>query len=184
MDKATMSNRSTVSTKETTPFRRMAKFSTRQKNRILGGVCSLLLLFSPYLFYLYEVAPADSDMWELGFITIHAGGFKSVQIMCHAAISKLFPFLLLSMAYFNLGQWWKYFFMVPIGMFLYQFLGVINYQSSYIDDFDFYLSLPILVPLLALIMYLDRKLKLYALKSDLQDFVQKEINRLTNTNKK
>lgn len=71
--------------------------------------------------------------------------------------------------------------MVPIAMFLYQFIGVVNYQQTYIDHFNFRKSVPITLPCLLFIFFIDRKLKLYALKSDLKEYIENEIEKVTNT---
>ncbi|WP_206073994.1 hypothetical protein [Marixanthomonas spongiae] len=58
-------------------------------------------------------------------------------------------------------------------MFLFQLAGVINYKEGYIDEFDFWYSLPIIVPILVLLVYISY---VAHKKSGKDDELKKEVD--------
>jgi len=58
-------------------------------------------------------------------------------------------------------------------MFLFQLSGVINYKEGYIDEFDFWYSLPIILPILILLIYISY---IAGKKSSNDDGLKKEVD--------
>lgn len=148
--------------------------------QILKGVAvSLILIATPFLFYIYKYAPSDATKWETLFGTIESGGFYSVQIYMHALFTKL-TFVLLTGIWFLTSQnWWKYAILVPFTMFLFQLSGVINDKLSYIDEFDFWYSLPVVLPIVFFMIYLSLILsKKITSTVNLKDDVDKELKNI------
>ena len=139
------------STKTNTRFRQ-----TDRKRSIISGVfVSILLTATPFLFYIYTFAPNEGKEWETVFGTIEANGFNHVKSFVHAVFTK-FTFILLTTIWFLTSKnWWKFAILVPLIMFLFQFLGVLNYELEYIDEFDFWYSLPIILPILFFLIYIS-----------------------------
>ncbi len=48
----------------------------RKKKLSIGVSIASILILSPFAFYLYKYAPADSKEWKVFFFTIHSGGFN------------------------------------------------------------------------------------------------------------
>ena len=141
---------SSKSTKTNTKFRQTG----RKKSLLIGVFLSLLLIATPFLFYVYKYAPAEKE-WDTIFGTIRANGFINVQNYMHAVFTK-FTFIMLTTIWFlTSNNWWKYAILVPLVMFLFQFLGVLNYELEYIDEFDFWYSLPIILPILFFLIYIS-----------------------------
>ena len=64
-------------------------------------------------------------------------------------------------------------------MFLFQFLGVLNYELEYIDEFDFWYSLPVIVPILYFLIYISLIIsKNQSDSSDLKTEVDDEIKKM------
>jgi hypothetical protein len=143
----------------------------------IGVAISLLLIATPFLFYIYTIAPRDSKEWDTIFGTIEAGNFKSVQTFMHALFTKI-TFVLLTLIWFlTADNWWKYAILVPLTMFLFQFLGVISSKLQFIDEFDFWYSLPFIVPILAFLIYISFRIsKKTDRSSELKNDVKEEIN--------
>jgi len=144
-----MSNKLTKKTIKSQPT------DKRTKKLISGVVLSLLLVTTPFLFYLYKFAPSDSTTWETPIGTIGSAGFYSVQVFMHALFTKITFVLLTAIWFLTSRNWWKYAILVPLTMFLFQLFGVINDTLQYIDEFDFWYSLPIIIPILFLLVYLS-----------------------------
>jgi magnesium-transporting ATPase (P-type) len=156
------------STRTNTKFRQ----TDRKISIIKGVLLSAILVATPFLFYMYKFAPADSNEWHTFFGTVESGGFNNVQIYVHAAITKLTFVLLTGIWFLTSKNWWKYAILVPFTMFLFQFSGVINYKIQYIDEFDFWYSLPIVMPILLFLVYISYRI---SKKSDNQSTLEKDV---------
>ena len=139
---------------------------------------TILLILSPFLFYLYRLAPQNSEMWETSLFTINSGGFSSVQSFIHALFTKFLFVLLLSIWFLTAKYWWKFAILVPLTMFLFQLSGVLNQKIQYIDEYDFWYSLPIVIPLIALLFWFSRKLRFYTTALDIRAQIDKELDSL------
>ena len=168
-----MSNKSI---KTNTKFRQTA----RKRNLISGLLLTFLLIATPFLFYIYKYAPSDSKEWDTIVGTIKASGFSNAQAYMHALFTK-FTFIMLTGIWFlTSNNWWKYAILVPFTMFLFQFIGVLNYELQYIDEFDFWYSLPIIIPILIFLIYISMRLSRNPDDSaDLMEEVEDEIKKIT-----
>ncbi|MFT4669140.1 MAG: hypothetical protein ACI9M9_000062 [Flavobacteriaceae bacterium] len=165
---------SSNSTKTNTKFHQ----TDRKKSLLTGVFLSLLIIATPFLFYIYKYAP-DAKEWDTIFGTIRASGFSNVQTYMHAVFTK-FTFILLTTIWFLTSKnWWKYAILVPLVMFLFQFIGVLNYELQYIDEVDFWYSLPIILPILIFLIYISYRIsKNESYSSDLMTEVDDEIKKL------
>jgi hypothetical protein len=140
---------------------------------------SLFLTATPFLFYIYKYAPADSKEWDTFFGSIHSGGFGSVQAYMHALFTKITFVSLTGIWFLTSNNWWKYAIMVPLTMFLFQLSGVINYKIQYIDEFDFWYSLPAILPILFFLIYISYRISKGSISSgDLKRDVDEEIKKI------
>lgn len=137
----------------------MKSRQTGKRVSILSGVLlSLILVATPFLFYLYRLAPAESNEWETIFGTIRSGGFNSVQGFIYTLFTKAILVLLTGIWFVTSNNWWKYAILVPFTMFLFQFIGVLNHEIKYLDEFDFWYSLPLIIPILLFVIYISYRL--------------------------
>ncbi|MAZ72368.1 MAG: hypothetical protein CMC70_04390 [Flavobacteriaceae bacterium] len=128
----------------------------RKKAFISGVLLSLTLTATPFLFYIYKYAPAESgETWETAFGTIEAGNFGNVQAYMHALFTKITFVLITAIWFVTSRNWWKYAILVPLTMFLFQLSGVINHQIQFIDEFDFFYSIPVIIPILLLLIFVS-----------------------------
>tara|TARA_R110002124_G_scaffold287364_1_gene474031 strand:+ start:60395 stop:60913 length:519 start_codon:yes stop_codon:yes gene_type:complete len=151
----------------------------RKKALIKGVLLSLLLIATPFIFYIYKYAPSESKEWETIFGTITARGFSNVQTFMHATFTKFTFVLITGMWFLTSSNWWKFAILVPFTMFLFQFIGVLNYELQYIDEFDFWYSLPIILPILFFLIYISVRIsKRESLSTDLKSEVDDEIKKM------
>ncbi|MDX1462805.1 MAG: hypothetical protein R3359_07095 [Marinirhabdus sp.] len=134
---------------------------------------------TPFLFYLYKFAPRDSQSWDTIFGTIEAGGFNSVQVYMHALVTKLTFVILTAIWFLTSRNWWKFAILIPLTMFLFQLSGVINYKISYIDEFDFWYSLPVILPVILLLVFISYRIsKRNAIAEQLHQEASEEVKKL------
>lgn len=162
-------------TKETSKFRQ-----TDKKPSIISGVLlSIILIATPFLFYLYRSAPNDSSEWDTLFGTIRSGGFNNVQSYIYTLFTKITFVLLTGIWFLTSNNWWKYAILVPFTMFLFQLIGVINHELQYIDEFDFWYSLPVILPILFFVIYISVRIsKNQRDSTDLMSEVEYEIKKI------
>lgn len=151
-----------------------------RRTRLIGGVLlSIFLIATPFLFYLYKYAPVDTKQWDTFLGTVDSGGFSNVQSYLHALFTKITFVLLTGIWFLTSRNWWKYAILVPFTMFLFQLSGVINYKLKYIDEFDFWYSLPIILPILFFLIYISYVIsKRTSDSTDLKSEVDEEIHKI------
>ena len=151
----------------------------RRKNFITGVLLSIVLIATPFLFYTYKIAPKDSMEWDTIFGVIRAGNYRNVQFFMHSLLTKSTFVLITGMWFLTSKNWWKYAILVPFTMYLFQLVGVLNHKLKYIDEFDFWYSLPVIIPILLFLVYIS--IQLNSNKSDSTDLmgeVEDEIKKI------
>ncbi len=160
-----------VSTNSNTKFHQ----TDRRRRLIIGGVIALFLAITPFLFYLYKYAPDDSKVWETSFFTVNSKGFSSAQAYIHALFSKITFVTITSLWFITSRHWWKWAILVPLIMFLFQLLGVINYNIGKIDEFDFWYALPIIIPTVLTLIWIGNEINKTIGDIDLREELEEEL---------
>lgn len=153
----------------------------RKKRLILGGVIAFLLAITPFLFYLYKYAPDDSKVWETPLGTIESGRFNYVQSYIHALFTKITFVIITSLWFISSRDWWKWAILIPLTMFLFQLIGVINYQEKFIDEFDFWYALPIIIPTLLTLIWIGNEINKTIGDIDLREELEEELEQYDTT---
>lgn len=120
---------------------------TDKKSILLGTLIAIFLATSPYLFYLYEYAPKEAT-WNIWFFTYHSIGYNDVSIAFWLITGKALPLIFLIIWFFTCRQWWYHSLLVPITMYAYQLMGILNDDAKFFDQFQ----LIYLVPVMALVI--------------------------------
>jgi hypothetical protein len=164
------------SIKQNTKFRQ----TDRKKAFFSGVLLSLCLIATPFLFYIYKYAPAEPGaVWNTIFGKIEAGNFGNVQSYMHALFTKITFVLLTTIWFITSRNWWKYAILVPLTMFLFQLSGVVNHQIQFIDEFDFFYSIPLITPILLLVLYISYRIsQRNAVAEDLNADANEEVKKL------
>lgn len=146
----------------------------KKQSYINGVLLTIFLVTTPFLFYFYKFAPKGEEEWKTIFGTITSGGFDNIQIYLHALVTKLTFVLLTGIWFLTSKNWWRYAILIPFTMFLFQLSGVINFKISYIDEFDFWYSLPIIIPILVLLIYVSYIARKKSINNE--DELKKEVD--------
>lgn len=166
------------STKTNTEFRQTG----RRKRLIVGGVIAIILAITPFLFYLYKYAPDNSKTWETALFTFKSNSFDNAQTYIHALFTKITFVIITTLWFITSKDWWKWAILIPLTMFLFQLLGVINYQVKYVDEFDFWYSLPVIMPIIVFLIWISRELNKTIGDLDLKDEIEEELENYTKNN--
>lgn len=152
-----------------------SQLTGRKKRLIIGGVIAFLLAMTPFLFYLYLYAPENSKIWETVIFTFETKSFNNAQNFIHALFTKITFVIITSLWFITSKHWWKWAILIPLTMFLFQLLSVINYQEDYFDDFDFWYSLVIIMPIIAFLVWISHELNKIIGDLDLKDEIEEEL---------
>jgi len=136
-----------------------------------------IIIALPFLFYLYQVAP-NTKVWENSFFKIESNYYNSVETFFWTLATKVLTLLILCIWFLTCKHWWRIAILVPIIIEIHKFLVTINGELQYIDEYEFLHSLPITIPIIALILLLSRKLNYYNHSKSLNNELNDEIDSL------
>ncbi|WP_339611271.1 hypothetical protein [uncultured Planktosalinus sp.] len=152
---------------------------TDRKNQLIkGGVISIILISTPFLFYMYKYAPADQTSWDTFLGTFEAGAFSNVQNYMHALFTKITFVILTGLWFLTSNKWWRYAILVPFTMFLFQLSGVISYKVMYMDEYDFWDALPFILPIIFFLAFISHRLSKRKPSSTLDEEADEEIKKM------
>ncbi|WP_241479992.1 hypothetical protein [Kordia jejudonensis] len=151
------------------------------KSLLTGSIIALLLVISPYLFYLYEGVP-DEKIWKTPFFTYNSNYFESAQLAIWHITNKLAPLLLLILWFLTCRNWWYHAILIPIALLSFQLFSLLNDDTEYFDAFEIYYIIPIMM-IITPIVYLIR-IKLFdklihgidlkKIEAELEEYERKE----------
>jgi len=123
----------------------------------IGSLTAILIAATPFLFYSYNYIP-ESKSWDAIFFTYHSGYYESARMAFWMILSKFIPLLLLFVWFFTCRHWWYHTILVPIAMYLYQFIAVLNDDNVFFDNFDLLYLLPIMAIIIPSIYLIRAKM--------------------------
>jgi len=127
-----------------------------KKFTIGGGIIVFLIAISPYLFYVYESFPADSNVWETSFFSVTTN-YQSYQHFIWFLTSKTIPLYLLLIWFFTCKHWWHWIILVPIFLYVFQTWGIIN-QNIRADEVELMYMLPVMLILVPMVYLIRAKI--------------------------
>lgn len=154
------------------------RLTDRKQDLLKGGVLSIILISTPFLFYIYKYAPADETTWDTWLGTFESGAFSNVQTYMHALFTKITFVVLTGIWFLTSNRWWRYAILVPFTMFLFQLSGVISYKVKYMDEYDFWDALPFILPILFFLAFISHRLSTRKPKSTLDEEAEEEIKNM------
>src|SRR5690606_14594748 len=98
---------------------------TDKKSLVIGSIVATFIAATPYLFYLYESVP-NTKVWNTFLFSYESRGYESVFVLAWTLTGKLIPLILLCIWFFTCKHWWYHVLLIPISMYTYQTISVIN----------------------------------------------------------
>lgn len=121
---------------------------------LTGSIIAIIIAISPYIFYLYESFPKE-NVWETFLFT-----FESKYKLYDTAwlmFGKLVPMLLLILWFFTCRDWWYHVILIPIAMYAFQILSLINEEND-IDETEIYYVIPIMMIIIPIVYFIRIRL--------------------------
>lgn len=142
--------------------------SNKKTSLFIGSVIVLLIVFSPYLLYFYKNVPDDSKNWHTIFGTIKSGFYPSVALYMYYLFSKFVPLMLLFIWFITNKTWWTHALIIPISVYLFQFISIINDSETFVDEVEFIYTVPFLAVILVVLYFIRSKISIYIQAVDLK----------------
>lgn len=151
---------------------------TKQKEYLLAGSLIIaFMLFVPYAFYLYNYIPEEIETYETWFFTFESKGYEDVRYFLWLLLSKLVPLSLLILWFTTCKHWWYYSIAIPISVYVFQMIAVINDDTGAFDEFEFVYSLPFTLIILGFLYYIRNRISTYLKAVDLKKEVDEVIDK-------
>jgi len=116
---------------------------TNKNSFITGSIVALIITTTPILFNLYNSVP-DVKVWNTSFFSYDSNYYESTFVLAWTLMSKLIPLLLMFIWIFTCRHWWYHALIIPIGMFIYQIIIILDDDLSFADEDEFLYLLPIM----------------------------------------
>ena len=133
----------------------------KKNSLLIGTTIIILIVISPYLLYLSESISPDTKQIETIFGTIKPRYFPSIQAYVYWISAKFVPFFLLTILYVTNKNWWAPAILVPITVYLFQLISVVNDNAEFFDELEFIYTTPILILVLTILYFIKTKIDIY-----------------------
>lgn len=130
---------------------------TSKKELIIGSIVATFIAITPYLFTLYESVP-QTQVWDTFLFTYDTEYYGTVFVLAWTLTGKLVPLFLLLIWIFTCRHWWYHVLIVPIAMYVYQIMTVLNDDLDFADDNQIIYLLPVMAIIIPSIYLLRAKL--------------------------
>jgi len=142
--------------------------NNRKKSLFTGSIIILLIMITPYLLYIHQNIPEDLTNLETIFGTIKGGFYTSAQYTIYWFFSKFVPLLLLIIWFLTNKHWWVHVLAIPISVYLFQLIAVINDSEQFNDEVEFIYAVPISAIVMVILYFIRSKMAIYILAVDLK----------------
>jgi len=140
----------------------------KKKSLLSGSILIIVIIVSPYFLFLNE--SIDPELKEINTIfgVITGGYYETIQVYVYWITAKFVPLFLLSILFLTNKNWWAPAILVPISVYLFQLVSVLNDSVEYFDEIEFIYTLPILVPVAVGLFFIRHKISIYIKATDLK----------------
>jgi low affinity Fe/Cu permease len=137
--------------------KRKPQFLVNKKELIFGSIIATFIAITPYLFTLWEGVP-DKKTWDTFLFSYTTTYYPDVQIIAWTLLGKLIPLVLLLIWIFTCRHWWYHVLLIPISMYIYQIITVLNDDLDFSDDNQIIYLLPVMAIIIPSIYLLRAKM--------------------------
>ncbi|RKE95318.1 hypothetical protein [Ichthyenterobacterium magnum] len=131
------------STNRESKFLEDVKIEYKNKNIIFGTLIGIVIATTPYLFTFYESVP-DEQVWNTFLFTYNSLYYESVYVLAWTLSNKLIPLFLIFIWFFTNRHWWYHTLLVPIAMYIYQIIVILNDDMQFADTNQLFYLLPVM----------------------------------------
>ncbi|MBL4939772.1 MAG: hypothetical protein JKY16_05785 [Lutibacter sp.] len=119
--------------------------------------------------YIHQGIPVDVENMTTFFGTIKGGYYLSARTSIYWFFSKFVPLFLLIIWFITNKHWWVHALAIPISVYLFQLIAIINDSELYVDEVEFIYTVPIAVIVIVILYFIRSKMAIYILAVDLKE---------------
>jgi hypothetical protein len=116
--------------------------TSSKKELIIGSIIATLIAITPYLATLWESVP-DDKVWDTFFGSYEIDYYITAQTFVWTLLGKIIPLVLLLIWIFTCRHWWYHAILVPIAMYVFQVMEVLN-DEIYAEETQILYLLPVM----------------------------------------
>ena len=151
------------------------------RNNFIRDIVLVAILISlPFLFFVYNFAPENEQIWKTNFFTIDAGSFKEVDYYLWYYCHILLILFILILWFVSCKHWWRIMIFIPIVVELKELIDLLIGKKSQMLNGIINPIYLFIIPLIILILVLSKKLKYYSSRKRFDYILNEEINTLMN----
>lgn len=114
-----------------------------KKDLVIGSIIATFIAITPYLFTLWEGVP-NKPVWDTFLFSYNSGYYESVQILVWTLLGKIIPLCLIIIWMFTCRHWWYHALLVPIAMYAYQIITILNDDLEFAEENQIIYLLPVM----------------------------------------
>ena len=135
----------------------VSKYQVSKKEIIVGSIIATFIAITPYLFTLWEGVP-EKETWDTFLFTYTSTYYPSVQILVWTLLGKVIPLFLLIIWIFTCRHWWYHVLLVPIAMYIYQIITLLNDDLEFAEENQVLYLLPVMAVIIPSIYLIRAKM--------------------------
>jgi len=140
----------------------------RKKSLFVGSIIAFLILITPYFLFINKSIDPSLTNYNTVFGNISAGYYQTIYNYTYWFFSKFVPLFLFLIWFVTCKHWWVHVIIIPITVYLFQLITVINDSAAYVDEVEFIYTVPIAVIVMGLLYFLRSKMSIYVQAVDLK----------------
>ena len=140
----------------------------RKSSLFIGSIITMVIVAIPYLLYVSQGISSDAETLDTFLGTLQGGYYGSVQGYVYWFFEKLVPLSLLIIWFITNRNWWVHAIIIPITVYLFQLISVMNDSVAYVDEVEFIYTVPIAVIIMVILYFIRSKMSLYVQALDLK----------------
>lgn len=142
---------------------------------IIGSIAVISIFSTPYLLYLHKFIDPDVTNYNTIFGNFKGGLYTYAQTYVYLLLSKITPLLLLTVWFLTNKHWWVHSLIIPISVYVFQIIAVINDSEEFVDDIEFIYTVPIAILIMVVLYFLRSKMSIYIQAVDLKKEMDKDM---------
>lgn len=141
----------------------------RKSSLFIGSFIVLLVVLTPYLLYIHQNFPKEQSEFNTIFGTVKAGAYYGgIQHYLYFLLAKFVPFFLFLIWFLTCKHWWVHAILIPLSIYFFQFISVINDNEELVDEIDFIYAVPITLAIVIILYVIRSKLAVFISAVDLK----------------
>lgn len=142
--------------------------NNRKASLYISSIITLLIVITPYLLYFHQNISEDLLSYETFLGTIRGGYYQLVQTYVYMFFSKFVPLLLLLIWFITCKHWWVHAILIPLSVYLFQLISIINDGNEFVDEVTFIYTVPITTIVIVILYFIRNKMSVYIQAVDLK----------------